>query len=121
MHELSLADAIIRMACRHAAGRRVARVGVRVGHLRQVVPSALTMAFDLLAEHTTIAGASLVLEQVPAAGRCRDCGAETVLAAFPLLCGACGSAELEVLRGEELSVDWIEIEHAEGDRHEPGQ
>jgi hydrogenase nickel incorporation protein HypA/HybF len=121
MHELALADAIVRTACRHAAGRRVARVGVRIGHLRQVVPSALELAFELLAQDTDLAHAALVLEQVPAVGRCQDCDAESVLAQFPLLCAACGSAELQMLRGEELSVEWIEIEQAEGDTHEPGR
>jgi hydrogenase nickel incorporation protein HypA/HybF len=121
MHELALADAIVRTACRHAAGRRVTGVGVRIGHLRQAVPSALELAFQLLAQHTDLADAALVLKQIPATGRCRDCDAETTLARFPLLCASCGSAELEILRGEELSVEWIEIEEAEGDTHEPGR
>ena len=45
MHELSIAQAIVDVAARHAAGRRVERVQVRIGHLRQVVPSALAFSF----------------------------------------------------------------------------
>ncbi len=41
MHELSIAEAIVDVATRHAAGRRVVRVEVKVGHLRQVVPDSL--------------------------------------------------------------------------------
>ena len=48
MHELSIADAVVRIASRHAGGRRVAKVEVQVGHLRQVVPDALTFAFELV-------------------------------------------------------------------------
>jgi hydrogenase nickel incorporation protein HypA/HybF len=38
MHELSIAASIADIAVRHARGRKVSRVEVRVGHLRQVVP-----------------------------------------------------------------------------------
>ncbi len=110
MHELSIADAIVRIATEHGAGRRVTRVEVKVGHLRQVVPSALEFAFELVADDTPVEGAELVLEVVPAQGRCRDCGAETVLAGFPLACSACEGLDVEVLCGEELLVDSLEVE-----------
>jgi hydrogenase nickel incorporation protein HypA/HybF len=112
MHELSIAEAIVAIAERHAAGREVARVEVKVGHLRQVVPSALDFAFGLVAAGTALDGAELVLETVPAEGRCRDCGAVGVLEDFPLQCWRCGGFALDVLRGEELLVDAIELEEA---------
>ena len=110
MHELAIADSVVRIACAHADGRRVAKVEVKVGHLRQVVPSALEFAFGLVAEGTELEGAELVLVAVPAAGRCRACGAETPLPEFPLRCEACGGFDVEVLQGEELLVDSLEIE-----------
>src|SRR5215210_5845473 len=110
MHELAIADSVVRIACAHAAGRKVARVELRVGHLRQVVPSALEFAFGLVAEGTEVEGAELEMEVVPAAGRCRACGADTPLPGFPLLCTACGSLDVDVLQGEELLVDSLEIE-----------
>jgi hydrogenase nickel incorporation protein HypA/HybF len=112
MHELSLAESVVEIACRHARGRRVARVELKVGHLRQVVPSALEFAFELVAQGTPVDGAELGLEEVPAAGLCRRCGSESELDGFPLACGACGSLDLELLRGEELLVDALEIEDA---------
>jgi hydrogenase nickel incorporation protein HypA/HybF len=110
MHELSIADAIVRIACVHARGHRIAAVEVKVGHLRQVVPSALELAFALVAEGTPADGAELALEVVPAAGHCRACGAESDLPAFPLTCAACGSLDVEVIRGEELLVDALELD-----------
>ncbi|MGZ8697918.1 MAG: hydrogenase/urease maturation nickel metallochaperone HypA, partial [Gaiellaceae bacterium] len=38
MHELSIAEAIVTIAEEHARGRRVAKVELKIGHLRQVVP-----------------------------------------------------------------------------------
>lgn len=113
MHELSIADALVQIAVRHARGRRVARVEVEVGHLRQVVPAALALAFELVADGTVVAGAELTLEQIPAAGRCRACGEEHALDGFPLLCPACGAADLELTRGEELRVTCLELEEQE--------
>ena len=110
MHELSIAEAIVAVAERHAAGRAVHAVEVRVGHLRQVMPGALEFAFELTAKGTCLDGAELRIERVPAAGRCRDCGAETVLEGFPLTCGACGGLNVEVTAGEELLVDSLELE-----------
>jgi hydrogenase nickel incorporation protein HypA/HybF len=110
MHELSIADALVQIVVRHAAGRQVTRVEVRVGHLRQVVPSALEFAFGLVARGTVAEDAELLLEHVPAAGRCRACGAEGRLEAFPLTCEACGSWDLELLAGEELVVEALECE-----------
>jgi hydrogenase nickel incorporation protein HypA/HybF len=110
MHELAIAESIVDVALRHARDRPVARVELKVGHLRQVVPAALTFAFELLAEGTALQGAELTIETVPAAGRCRRCHTETELKDFPLQCESCGGFELDVLRGEELLVDALELE-----------
>jgi hydrogenase nickel incorporation protein HypA/HybF len=110
MHELSIAEAVVRIACAHADGRRVAKVELKLGHLRQVVPSALEFAFGLIAEGTVAEGAELVMEEVPAVGRCRACGAQSEQSQFPLQCGECDGLDLEVVRGEELLVDALELE-----------
>lgn len=110
MHELAIADAIARVAGSQAAGRRVVSVSVRVGHLRQVVPSALEFSFQLVTQGTELEGARLELEHVPAAGTCRDCGAHTVLPQFPLACEQCGSLDVDITAGEELTIEELEIE-----------
>ena len=117
MHELSLAQSIVAIACRHAAGRRITRVAVKVGHLRQVVPAALAFSFELVAQGTPAEGAVLDLEGVPAIGVCRGCGAESVLGAFPLQCAACGGFDLRIVAGEELVVESLDIEEAEDGTH----
>jgi hydrogenase nickel incorporation protein HypA/HybF len=114
MHELAIADALVELALRHAGGRRIARVEVSVGHLRQVVPDALTFAFGLCAQGTAAEGAELVVEVVPAVAACRDCGATTVQGGFPLTCGACAGTRVDVVAGEELRLDALEVEN-----HEP--
>ena len=109
MHELSIAEAVVDIVVRHAGGRPVSAVELKVGHLRQVVPSALEFAFELVAQGTPVEGAELRMEVVPATGECRACGAETDLPGFPLCCRVCGSFDVEVTRGEELLVDSLEL------------
>jgi hydrogenase nickel incorporation protein HypA/HybF len=109
MHELSIAQSLVEIVSRHAAGRRVERVELKVGHLRQVVPSALEFAFELLAGGTCIEGAQLVIEDIPARGRCRACGVGTTMLEFPLRCAGCGGLDLDLLAGEELLVDALEL------------
>jgi hydrogenase nickel incorporation protein HypA/HybF len=103
----------VEVALRHARGRPVAVVELRVGHLRQVVPSALEFAFQLVAEGTALEGAELRMEEVPAAGRCRSCGTDTPLPDFPLCCRSCGSPDVEITRGEELLVDALELHESQ--------
>ncbi len=110
MHELAIADSVVQISSRHAAGRRVTKVYLKVGHLRQVVPSALAFSFELVAQGTPVEGAKLEMEEIPATGSCRACGAESRLESFPLQCGACEGFDLQILEGEELYVESLEME-----------
>ena len=110
MHELSIAQAIVDVAVRHAGEDRVTSVAVRVGHLRQVVPPALELAFELCAHGTVVEGAVLELEEVPAGVACRGCRAHSEPAGLPLACARCGSLAVDVVRGEELQVESLELE-----------
>ena len=110
MHELSIGAAVVDTAVRHAGGRPVAVVSLRVGHLRQVVPDSLRFYFGLVARETVCAGARLELEVVPARLRCEGCAREWVAEAAAFRCPGCGGADVTVLSGEELEVESIELE-----------
>jgi len=110
VHELSIAESVVQVASRHAQGRRVTKVYLKVGHLRQVVPSALAFSFELVAQGTPAEGAELEMQQVPATGLCKDCGEESRLATFPLQCRSCRGHDLEIIEGEELLVESLELE-----------
>ena len=110
MHELSIAEAVVAIAEEHARGRRVTVVELKVGHLRQVVPSALEFSFELVAEGTVVEGARLEIEQVPVRVGCGACAAVSGAVEFPLVCPSCGGLDVEVVAGEELSVESLELE-----------
>ena len=94
MHELSVSSAVVDTALRHAAGRRVTVVTVRIGHPRE----------------TLCEGARLEQVLVPARLRCGACAREwdPEDALFRCTCGGRG----EVVAGNELEVESIEVEEA---------
>ncbi len=109
MHELSIAGFVLDVALANAEGRRITRVELVVGRLRQVAPDALTFAFDLLARGTAAEGAVLAIEAVAIEGKCRSCGVPSPQAGLPLRCPVCGGLDVEVVHGEELSVQFVEL------------
>lgn len=110
MHELAIADAVVSMVLEKARDRKVSRVGMRIGHLRQVVPASLRFGFELVSRDTPVEGAALEIEAVPVALWCEACSAESAASAFPLVCECCGTMNVAVARGDELFVEWIEME-----------
>lgn len=110
MHELSLCQAIAGVVKSHAAGRPVSVVRVQVGALRQVVPDALAFSWTLLRDFEDLADAELELDLVVAEVSCRPCGAGSQIASrFSVACPACGSADVEVVHGDEFLVTSIEV------------
>jgi hydrogenase nickel incorporation protein HypA/HybF len=110
LHELSIADAIVAIACEHAQGRRVTSVEVKIGQLRQVVPDALEFAFGLVVAGTNVEGAALQVEHVAPRVRCARCEIESDVTHFPLACTVCGTVDVDVVAGDELLVESLELE-----------
>jgi hydrogenase nickel incorporation protein HypA/HybF len=112
VHELSLCDAILGTTMKHAEGRPVTQVTVRIGHLRQVVPDALRFGWEVLTEPTELRGCELVVEQIPASVECQGCGAVSTLDLPVLMCGTCGSFDVTLLTGEEFLIVAMELAEA---------
>ena len=110
MHELSLCGAIAQIVGRHAAGRPVSVINVRIGQLRQVVPDTLVYCWELVSEGTSLAGSRICVEAVPARMKCRACGREAEVGDLPVFaCRECGSIDGEVIAGEEFLVTSLEL------------
>jgi hydrogenase nickel incorporation protein HypA/HybF len=113
VHELSLSSAIVNTVVKHADGRRVSVVNLRVGHLRQVVPDSLEFYFEFVARDTVCEGARLEQELVPAALRCGACAAGWEMDLPFFRCPECGSGEVTVESGNEFEVESIEVEEVQ--------
>jgi hydrogenase nickel incorporation protein HypA/HybF len=109
MHELAVMESIVATVEERVRPARVCRVHLRIGELSGVVPDALRFCFDACAQGTALEGAALEIDEVRGRGRCRLCGDEVALGSFLELC-PCGSAELEVIAGNELRVTSVEVQ-----------
>lgn len=110
MHEFGLCDGVIEAVQRRAAGRRVARVGVRAGALLRVVDAAFQQAFQHAAAGTEAENAALHLVIDPARSLCRDCATETESNELVAVCSKCGGVDIDVVAGEGLVLEFLEYE-----------
>jgi hydrogenase nickel incorporation protein HypA/HybF len=108
VHELGLCEAIVHRVEERAGDRPVARVRVRVGRLHHVHPEAFEQSFSLAAAGGVAEEAVAELVLIPVRARCGSCGAETEADEQVLGCGRCGSVDLEVVAGDELTLESIE-------------
>jgi hydrogenase nickel incorporation protein HypA/HybF len=109
MHELAITQSVVDLVAERTRGRRVVAVQVRVGRLCGFVPASMELCFDLAVAGTPLEGARLVVHETPGRIACRGCGAEHEVPDAILLC-PCGSADVEVVSGGELSVASVELE-----------
>jgi len=117
MHEMALAEGVLAVVLDAAEGEAVRRVRLSVGVLQAVVPESLRFSFQLAAENTIAADAVVELTEVLGRLRCHACDRESEFAAPPLSCRHCGASDVELLAGDELLVDAVEL--ASGWRYRP--
>ena len=110
MHELSLSSAIVNTAVKHAAGRPVHVVTMRIGALRQVVPDTLDFYFSFVARGTVCEDARLEQQLIAARLRCPACEREWEIEFPDFRCPQCGEAGVDVVAGNEFEVESIEVE-----------
>ena len=112
MHELSVTQSIVDLVAERTAGRTVVAVRVRVGRLSGVVAEAMMFCFEIASAGTPVDGARLEIEETEGRIACRTCGVESTADDLVLLC-PCGSADVQIVAGQELTVVSVELEKEE--------
>jgi len=120
MHEMSIADGVLRAvldAAGGCGGRRVERVELAVGEMRLVVPEALEMAWQVVSEGTIAAGAELAVVETPMEARCRRCGRQFAPRIDNYLCPGCGLADVDILAGDDIILKSVvcDVEQPSGE------
>ena len=113
MHELSLAEAInktIKGLCERSAWVRVRRIVLKIGHMRQVDPELLSFAFNVISKGTVSEEAELSILELPIVFKCHACGKKIGSEASVFICRNCGSTNVELLSGMELTIESMEVE-----------
>jgi hydrogenase nickel incorporation protein HypA/HybF len=112
MHELSVCLALLgeveRVARQNGAGS-VERIVLKVGPLSGVEPDLLRNAWPLASAGTIADKAELDIEISGVVVRCSSCGAETQAKANRLLCGECGDYRTNLVSGDEMVLQTLEL------------
>jgi hydrogenase nickel incorporation protein HypA/HybF len=108
VHEAGFCHGVLHAVESRAAGRPVARIGVRLGSLHRIVPAAFEQSFQMMAAGGVADGATTEVTVVPARGGCGSCGQEFTTPDPPVACPHCGSFEVRCSGGDELLLEWIE-------------
>jgi hydrogenase nickel incorporation protein HypA/HybF len=112
MHEMALATSVVDVAERHAAGRPVTLVSLRIGGMRQVVPSSLEFYFEICGKGTLCESARLEYEIVATRLRCGACTHEWEPDLPFFFCPDCASSDCTVIGGEEFEIESIVVEES---------
>ena len=108
MHELAIVESVVETVTDRLPGARISCVRLEIGALSGVVADAVRFCFELATEGTGLEGASLEITEKPGQCRCRTCG-EDFSPDGPILLCPCGSADAEVLAGQELKIASVKV------------
>ncbi|MGF1462681.1 MAG: hydrogenase maturation nickel metallochaperone HypA [Maricaulaceae bacterium] len=112
MHEMALAQGVIDAIDAEArinAFERVTKVVLEVGALSCVDPHALEFGFEAVSRRTRAEGASLEIRTPPGRATCFACEAEVMIARRGDGCPECGSHQLFVTGGEDMTIKALEV------------
>jgi len=113
MHELSIADSIIKTVTAEATKHRaieISAVGLRIGQLTDVVENSLRFGLEVLSKGTIMEQTEIKIESVPPTGHCVSCARDIEVRKFIFVCPECGGRQIELISGNELDIAYIELE-----------
>ena len=118
MHEMSLVESVIESLLElkgQHGWKRIEKVTLHVGAMRQVIPDVMMFAYEVATEGTPLEGSRMEIKQIPMAFQCKGCLKEWGEDQMDFICPFCGSYEVNVLSGMELDIESVEVEEDHGE------
>jgi len=120
MHELSMADGILKAVIANAEennATEVIEVTIEIGKLALLNPEQVKFMLDVLSENTIANGAKFIMEEIPIEIECKECNYVGIAYGddldhyTPIVeCPNCESKLVEVTNGKDCIVKNIIIE-----------
>ena len=113
MHELSVTESVLDIACKHAqeaCATRVTDIHLVIGRLSSIVDDSIQFYWNMISKDTLCEDARLHFKRIPAELVCLDCEHQYHLTNELTPCPNCGSPRIRVLSGDEFHLESIEIE-----------
>ncbi|MBI4689753.1 MAG: hydrogenase maturation nickel metallochaperone HypA [Nitrospirae bacterium] len=113
MHEVSIALSMLDIAaekCRESGYNKIDSIRLKIGRASGVMTDALIFAFDVVKTDTIASGASVIIDEIPVSGSCKDCGRDFVAEdTYVLCCPRCGGMAFMINTGRELEILDMEV------------
>ena len=113
MYEFALTNSVnnaVQKLCFKQGWSKIHRVMVKVGGMRKVNPELMSFIFSALTKNTPAEGAILSVMIMPVTFYCYSCGRQGYREDTEFQCPYCGSRNVQLLSGLELSLEVLEVE-----------
>ncbi|MCL2157713.1 MAG: hydrogenase maturation nickel metallochaperone HypA [Methanobrevibacter sp.] len=120
MHELSMADGILKAVLENAEkneANEVIEVTIQIGKMALINPEQIKFMLDILSEDTIANKAKFLIEEIPVEINCSKCGFEGKADIDetdhynPIVeCPECGNMPVAIINGKDCTVKNIVIE-----------
>ncbi len=113
MHELAITQSMFELVLEQAKkvrAKKVGKINLVIGEMTGVVGDCVQFYFDFISKGTLAEGAALSFVMVPPKAQCRGCNKLFELKDFDWTCPYCRGNSLQIIAGEELFVESIEVE-----------
>lgn len=113
MHELSVCQGLLKQVSQIAAEHNasaVEKIYLQIGPLAGVEPELLQAAFPIARINTLAEQAEMLIQFMPVRVRCKTCNEVSEAKLNNLTCSACGDWQTELLSGDELLIERVEMQ-----------
>ncbi|MBN2602023.1 MAG: hydrogenase maturation nickel metallochaperone HypA [Candidatus Marinimicrobia bacterium] len=114
MHELQIAQNIITIVndelSKSGNLNAVDTVYFIAGRMRAIIPETLKFSYDVQKKnHTQLENSKLSVKEIDIVIKCKDCDYQQTILEPVFYCEKCLSTNIEIVNGNELYVDSIEL------------
>ncbi len=113
MHELAITQSMFELVLEQAEkakAKKVDKINLVIGEMTGVIGDCVQFYFNFLSQGTLAEEATISLTMVPPKAKCQNCNETFKLKEFDWTCPHCGSNGMEIIAGQELFVESIEVE-----------
>ncbi|MFC1912923.1 hydrogenase maturation nickel metallochaperone HypA [Chloroflexota bacterium] len=116
MHELSITQGMLDIAldkAREARASRITAINLVIGEISNIVDDCIQFYFNFLSRDSIARDAKLSFTRIPMQVRCRSCrscGFSFAPEKPAWSCPQCRKWDAEIVAGQELYIDSIEVE-----------
>lgn len=112
MHEYSVVSSLIDVCEKQAKksnAKEIKKITLQVGRLSGIEVHFLESCFETFKEDTICHNAKLIIKTVEVEIYCEECNTKQIVLDNNFLCQLCESRKTQILQGQELLVESIEI------------